>query len=194
MNNFIYIIRNNINTKVYIGQTTQSVQIRFQQHLKCLKTNRNQHISRAIKKYGKEIFYVETLEECSLSELNTKEEYYIKKYDSFHNGYNLCAGGNQPRKPELIVDITKIINYYNDGKSARYIASKLKISHGKVLKTLHANNVIIRSKNSKLLKYSKISESKLKELLAKNVGITGIAKRLSVQHSSVRTAMKRFNL
>lgn len=59
---YIYIIKNYINDKVYIGLTTRTVEIRFKEHLKLLKSNQSQLIHRAINKYGKNNFYVETLE------------------------------------------------------------------------------------------------------------------------------------
>ena len=61
MNGSIYLIKNSINNKVYIGQTTQSVEKRFKQHLKLLKTNEKQVISKAIKGIGKENFSYATL-------------------------------------------------------------------------------------------------------------------------------------
>ena len=45
---YIYIIKNYKNNKVYIGQTTQDVEKRFKQHLKCSKSNKNQLIYRFI--------------------------------------------------------------------------------------------------------------------------------------------------
>lgn len=33
------------------------------------------------------------LEECSTEELSEKEQYYIEKYNTYKNGYNLTAGG-----------------------------------------------------------------------------------------------------
>ena len=191
---FIYIIKNTINDKVYVGQTTQSVEDRFKQHLKCLKSNSVQLISKAIKKYDKSNFYVEILEECLIEDLNTKEEYYIEKYNSFGNGYNLCAGGNQPRKPKLDLDKNAIIKSYLSGNSARYVAKEFKVSHGKILKVLHENNIKTRAKNINLPNKTKISEVLLKELLQKNLSIREIARQLKVQHSSVRSAIQRFNL
>lgn len=41
-----------------------------------------------MRKYGIENFYLEIIEECSLEELNEKEQYYIELYDSWVNGYN----------------------------------------------------------------------------------------------------------
>ena len=191
---FIYIIKNKINSKVYIGQTTQTVEIRFKQHLKCLKSNSVQLISKAIKKYGKSSFYVEMLEECLIEELNTKEEYYIELYNSFNNGYNLCKGGNQSRKPKLQLDTTSIIELYIKGNSTRSIAKQFNTCHTIILNLLKENNVEIRPKNYNLPNKTKISEVLLKELLQKNLSIREIARQLKVQHSSVKNAIQRFNL
>ena len=46
---FIYIIRNTINNKVYIGQTKVSVDIRWKEHLRHSSYG-NQLINRAIRK------------------------------------------------------------------------------------------------------------------------------------------------
>lgn len=55
----IYIIKNTINNKVYIGQTSQSVDERFREHMKpsTIKKRGNYKIYNAIEKYGKENFY-----------------------------------------------------------------------------------------------------------------------------------------
>ena len=49
----IYIIRNNINGKVYIGQSQNAIR-RFKEH--CKPSNSNSIIGKAIQKYGKENF------------------------------------------------------------------------------------------------------------------------------------------
>ena len=193
-NGFIYIIKNRINDKVYIGQTTQTVEVRFQQHLKCLKSNAVQIISKAIKKYGKSNFYVEILEECSIEELNIKEEYYIELYNSFNEGYNLCKGGNQSRKPKLQFDDEKIVESYNKGNSTRKIAKQFNTCHRTILNLLKENNVEIRNKTVNLPDKTKISDVLLRELLQKNLSIREIARQLKVQHSSVRSAIQRFGL
>ena len=60
---------------------------------------------RAIRKYGICNFKIEILEHCySSKELNSRETYYIAKYDSIidHNkGYNLEYGGNNGIKSEF---------------------------------------------------------------------------------------------
>ena len=95
MNGEIYIIKNDINNKVYIGQTIQGSEERFKQHLKLLKSNEKQLIHKAIKKYGKEHFYFEVLEDnIDIEYLDDREEYWIAKYDSVNKGYNLCDGAS----------------------------------------------------------------------------------------------------
>lgn len=87
----IYKITNNINGKVYIGQTINSLNRRFRQH--CNRKDRSLYW--AIKKYSKENFTIEEIDGAnSLSELNYLEQHYIFIYNSLApNGYNLVPGG-----------------------------------------------------------------------------------------------------
>ena len=85
----IYKITNLINGKVYIGQS-QNIESRFKEHL---YHHNASNIGRDIYKYKAENFSFEILEECSKEELDEKEDYYIYKYNSIENGYNLIKGG-----------------------------------------------------------------------------------------------------
>lgn len=98
---YIYIIKNSKNSKVYIGQTHRNIYERFKDHLACAdwynqgKLKFKSLLYSAINKYGKNNFYPELLEECTLEKLNEREIYWIKKYDSTNpkKGYNLTPGG-----------------------------------------------------------------------------------------------------
>jgi group I intron endonuclease len=95
----IYIIKNDINTKVYIGQALDSKK-RFQSH--CKKNNDNSLIDKAIQKYGKEHFWFEILE-SQIENYNEREKYWIKYYNSLKPfGYNILTGGDEP--PRYIGD------------------------------------------------------------------------------------------
>lgn len=48
----IYIIRNTINSKVYVGQTKVSIKLRFQNHLSAARCGKDYVIGKAIRKYG----------------------------------------------------------------------------------------------------------------------------------------------
>jgi group I intron endonuclease len=99
----IYKITNNINNKVYIGQTIESIKKRWSRHTWNCTIKRNaMAITSAIIKYGKENFIIEQIDiaKC-IEELNEKEIYYIDLYNSMSpNGYNLATGGGNRRLSE----------------------------------------------------------------------------------------------
>ena len=92
----IYIIKNKINNKVYIGQAKDPNK-RFISHLSRAKTNADHSpIHDAITILGKENFYYEILEK-NIENYNEREKYWIKYYNSLvPNGYNLTEGGEEP--------------------------------------------------------------------------------------------------
>lgn len=87
----IYLIKNLINSKKYVGITKFTLEERFIQH-----SRRGFLLTKAIKKYGKDKFSIELIEETGSSEEAYKlEQHYVK----FHNskapyGYNLTDGGD----------------------------------------------------------------------------------------------------
>ena len=93
----IYKYKNNINGKIYIGQTCNFTK-RKKQHLRSSVNIYDDFlIHKAIRKYGIENFSIDVLEYCDSKEsLNDREMFYIELYKSFvkENGYNLTMGGN----------------------------------------------------------------------------------------------------
>lgn len=83
----IYAIKNKINNKIYIGRSTD-IHRRWKSHLRDARVGDSCKIHIAMRELGINNFYLEIIEECSLEELNEKEQYYIDKFDSWHNGYN----------------------------------------------------------------------------------------------------------
>lgn len=98
---FIYKITNKITGKQYVGQTVRPIKIRWKAH-----GQDNGYFAKSIKKYGKENFIIEVLEQCkSKKELEQQEIFWIKKLNTLSpNGYNLTEGGegNLGRKPSLV--------------------------------------------------------------------------------------------
>jgi len=95
---YIYEIRNKINGKRYIGQTTRKNGFRCHWKLNTLLKNYEGsiHLYNSIKKYGIENFERKIIDRAlSKEELNEKEEYHIQKYNTlnFNYGYNLRHGG-----------------------------------------------------------------------------------------------------
>lgn len=147
MRGFIYKITNTINSKSYIGQTIQNVKERFYQHCatKCSKAVSNMAIHRAIKKYGKSNFTVEVIEEIDSTNLNDRERYWIKYYNSYNNGYNSTKGGQDGCKPFKDLDVESIIKEYNTGKSLRTLGTIFKVDKQTIKDLLIRHNVELRT-------------------------------------------------
>lgn len=91
----IYKHTNKTNGKIYIGQTCQVPEKRWDYG--CGYKKHNLYFYNAIKKYGwSEGFDHEILEtDLSLEQANEREQYWIKYYNSLApNGYNLTRGGD----------------------------------------------------------------------------------------------------
>lgn len=147
MRGFIYKITNTINGKFYIGQTIQNVKERFYQHCatKCSKAVSNMAIHRAIKKYGKSNFTVEVIEEIDSANLNDRERYWIKYYNSYNNGYNSTKGGQDGCKSFKDLDVESIIKEYNTGKSLRTLGTIFKVDKQTIKDLLIRHNVELRT-------------------------------------------------
>ena len=147
MRGFIYKITNTINGKSYIGQTIQNVKERFYQHCatKCRKAVSNMAIHRAIKKYGKSNFIVEVIEEIDSANLNDRERYWIKYYNSYNNGYNSTKGGQDGCKSFKDLDVESIIKEYNTGKSLRTLGTIFKVDKQTIKDLLIRHNVELRT-------------------------------------------------
>lgn len=107
----IYKIENVVTHHIYIGQTTHPKGFdgryyykgngieRVYNYLKSKKNHNeryNIHLLRSIEKYGFDAFVVDKVFDTasSMDELNEKETYYIKKFDSYKNGFNMSYGGD----------------------------------------------------------------------------------------------------
>ena len=112
---WIYKISNTQNDKVYIGQTIRPIEQRFHRHLNdALNNILDTHFARAIRKYGKNSFIIEKIDEAKIQEeLNKKEQYWIKYYNSVKDGYNetdailKCGGNTYQSKTEEEMEVIK---------------------------------------------------------------------------------------
>jgi group I intron endonuclease len=93
----IYKITNKINDKSYIGQTIQNLNKRWKNHCyDALKKLDKFKFYNAIRKYGKDCWSLEIIEEVDNEVLlNEREYYWIAYYDTFKNGYNSTSGGER---------------------------------------------------------------------------------------------------
>lgn len=94
----IYLIKNQINNKVYVGQS-RNIEQRWRTHrtrpFNPHSIDYEKPLYRSIRKYGIENFSFQVLEECSVEALNEKEVYWISQLNAMNSlfGYNLTEGG-----------------------------------------------------------------------------------------------------
>lgn len=123
----IYKITNQYNGKIYIGQSINIIK-RWNNH-KSAAFNINQSeynypLYQAIRKYGLHNFIFEILEECSPTELNEREQYYINYYNSYYNGYNQTPGGQNTQKSSKLT-IEQVLEIQEKLLTQRYTLTML---------------------------------------------------------------------
>ena len=112
----IYSIKNNINGKMYIGQSVH-IYSRWSSHKSKLRKgiHGNPYLQNAWNKYGEDNFTFSIIKQCDKFELDKYEIYYINYYNSLNGkfGYNLDYGGNthKIRSKETIEKIVKNRKY-----------------------------------------------------------------------------------
>ena len=93
----IYSITNVVTGEMYIGQTIQDFKKRWKSHISALNRGNhdNEYLQRSWNKYGEDAFKFKAIHYCDeLDILNDLEKYYIKKYDTYNNGFNMTEGGD----------------------------------------------------------------------------------------------------
>lgn len=130
----IYKIQNKINGKIYIGQTKRTLEWRLHNtwcgHFHKLNSGSKSYLSCALRKYGKENFTYDVIEEKSYDDfenkqalvdwLNSREQYWISYYKSNKHdfGYNKTKGG-QTGKPDIDYSVaSRRMTEYNNKRWA----------------------------------------------------------------------------
>lgn len=145
----IYKATNIVNSKVYIGQTTNTLEYRKRQHFSETKSKKkkNTYFHNAIAKYGADSFVFITIDTAtSISQLNLKEEFWIEFYRSNNKeyGYNLDSGGKNCKKSnstkELLREHTK--NLWANSELAEKMKAGLQAGAETMKARKGENNVI----------------------------------------------------
>lgn len=151
---YIYKITNQITGKSYIGKTLKSVNERWKEHCHDYKRQRceKRPLYNAMNKYGIENFFIEEIEQCQDDEVSNREIYWIRYFNTYHNGYNATKGGDGSK----YLDYNLIIKTYNELKNQAEVARQLNISVDSVHNILVANGVtILESKEVSQKAFSK---------------------------------------
>jgi len=120
---FIYKITNLQNNKIYIGQTSTTLDRRFRQHqIAAFTLKLKRPLYSAMRKYGIENFKIELVEEVDADKVADAEQLYISRYESFAplgKGYNATRGG----EGAILLDYDLIYQLWRDGKSIAEIST-----------------------------------------------------------------------
>jgi hypothetical protein len=197
-NNVIYAYKKVDTQKiVYVGQTTQ-LEVRHRQHIHYDPFNLNNReydypLSRGVRKYGENAYELIILEDNLKEEdLNEREKYWIKYYNTYWQGYNQTIGGSYPTKPiyedsiiETVIEMLKDESFsYSD------ILEKTGLSYTHIYNInigarRKQKGIIypIRSSNSKGTRGIKFSQEEVlqihEELKNSSISINNLAKKFN---------------
>lgn len=98
----IYKITDTTNNKIYVGQTSRNIYVRFSDHISRInskrKNDRNCKLYIAMREHGKDKFTIDLLEQFdgTVKQADEREKYWIKTLDSMNSeiGYNTDEGGH----------------------------------------------------------------------------------------------------
>lgn len=107
----IYVIKNKVNGKMYVGKTSFSIEKRWNVHVQhAFSVNyKKQVITQAIRKYGPGNFDMSLLEQCKNNEhANECEIKWIKQLNTRNSkiGYNLTDGG-EGTPGRIVTEVTR---------------------------------------------------------------------------------------
>ena len=146
---YIYKIVNDINGKIYIGKTSNTVEERFKEHIQDSKKKRceKRPLYDAMNKYGIENFRIEQIEEVKNDKIASEREQFwinqLRTYIGFIdcNGYNATLGGDSKR----YYDYQEIANKYMELKNQKETAKFFNCDVETVRKACVENNIEIIS-------------------------------------------------
>ena len=132
--NCVYMIKNVVNGKVYIGSTV-TLKKRIKEHYGLLTTKKHHSVKlqRSWDKHGENNFIISVIEDNIITdEILLKEQYYIDFYLSYKNGYNILpiAGTSKGYK-------------WSENKKKKYseLKKSLKIGVGVIQYSLNGQKV-----------------------------------------------------
>lgn len=216
----IYKITNLIDHKIYVGQSG-NIRRRWVNHK--IELNNNSHINRHLQyswnKYGEKNFKFEIIEECSKSDLNDREKYWINYYNSSdrHYGFNIIIDPYHSVPVKLnwdkVHEIKKLLK--NSNYNQVEIAERFNV-HPDLIRSINAGRLWIEDKDTypisgtRIIKRRNINLEKNKKQLklypVHSVNVTefeaeinqfttnDLSKKYKVSPKTIREWIKKFGL
>lgn len=186
----IYKITNKINRHYYVGQAVD-IKARFREHRFSARhiehKDHNSPIHKALCKYGCNNFLCEVLEECTRTQLNDREIYWIDKLKARENGnYNILAGGQDrikfDNKPVELYDLNG--RYIKTLPSATKVAEVLGVSRNTIYGVLHGNRPSCQGYQ---MKYAEDKEKIIKKFVSKQGGSKAVCQIDAISNQIINT-------
>jgi len=183
MNSGIYIIRNEVNKKFYLGSTI-NFNSREMSHYHDLKNNKHHSIKlqRAWNKYGEKNFKFYIFFRCAISVLKDVEQFYLDLYKPYIHGYNV-SNSSRGYLGELPKQIKKKIGKSLKGKKLSE-ETKKKISEGNKGKIVSDKTRRKISEANKGKKHSEETKQKISEANKGKKITEETRKKLSESHKN----------
>ena len=175
----IYLIRNTITGKVYVGQSINIMRRWGEHKSRAFDPNNNCYdkpLYRSMRKYGVEVFELEVLCECNAEELNELEGKYIAEFNCITpNGYNILPSTDKKSNPNRPIYICK--------------------GCGKQLDRPNKNSLCRPCYNKTIRKVERPNKETLNNLLVEHQGnFTQIARMFGVTDKAIRKWRKNYDL
>lgn len=112
----VYKIKNNITGKEYVGQTTSSIEKRFDQHIsRGRKISGSSLVSTSLREYGSLNHSIEILQECDNNQLRELEQEWIDKLNTLYNGLNVKNEFKEKNKSHYYGNKEKAVENLSNG-------------------------------------------------------------------------------
>ena len=117
MNGKIYMIRNEVNGKRYIGQTVNSLEERFKQHKQGTRQPKKNmtKLQKAMDKYGKPMFTITLIEGNikTIELLAEREKFFIENFNTKEE-YNSTNGVENKLRTKTVKNDSDLVIIHND--------------------------------------------------------------------------------
>lgn len=190
----IYLIENLLNHKKYIGQS-KNIYARWSGH-RCDSKVRDLPLYFAMRKDGLENFKFSILEECDISQLAEREDYWIAFYNSYvPNGYNLKQAETHYTNLSIPPKIVEIMDEIENGTDKLIeIAKKYGYSKAQINRINQGKSWKLEGKNYPLRGHEELQIEVIKEMINKNYTISEIAETFSVTVPTIKGFLKKENV
>jgi hypothetical protein len=113
-----------------------------------------------MKKHGIENFQMELIEECTVNDVDSREIFYIKKYNATNLklGYNISLGGETPKLKRPCYDRNDALKLYKERKSLDYVSKLFCVTRYILRQDFEKGGVSIRDRYFYNRKFNRIPE------------------------------------